>query len=584
MMMVIVMALPISAHPQEPVGEKLTQEPPLLPTRDFQVPRPQIFQTEEPEYVPGEILVKFKAEVGALSMRNALRAEGLQTLEVSPQSGVMRVQVTPGREAEAITALQAQEGIAFAELNYILTALGDPNDSGYSQQWALKNTGQTGGTPDADIDAPEAWDIHTGGSNVIIAVLDTGVDLDHEDLEAKIWTNSDEIPSNDIDDDYNGYKDDVNGWDFCNSPDVYNICTSPQDSVPDDEYGHGSHVSGIAAASGNNGKGIAGVSWGATIMPVKVLDQWGNGTLGSIVSGIDYAVANGADVINMSLGARNSSWPCGWSSMEEALNNAVSQGVLVVAAAGNDGQYGVNCPAAYDQIMAVGATTHNDTRAGYSNYGPRLDISAPGGDGSSPIYSTIPGSYGSMYGTSMATPHVAGLAALLWSFAPGLTHEEVRDIIQSSADDLGTAGWDQYFGHGRINAWRALESISLQTSPDQITFLVDDDSDPIPAWIDVQITTPSSNVITWTASISPDDGWLSIVSPDSGTVSASSSANVTLTATHPPDHGTYTTNLVVTGTTPSGGTVGPATTEVRIIYVPALHQYRFPIILKNYAP
>jgi subtilisin family serine protease len=584
-MVVAVMAHPIPAHTQEPSGATPTPETPPPPTTGFQTPGPQPAQTKEMAYVPGEVLVKFKSKAGALSTQNTLRAEGLQTLSVSPESGLMRMQVPEGNEAGAVAALEAQEEVAFAELNYIVTAYGDPNDTWYSQQWALNNTGQTGGTPDADIDAPEAWNIHTGGSHVVIAVLDTGVDRAHEDLQSKIWVNGGEVPSNGIDDDNNGYIDDVNGWDFCNSPDTWTTCSSPHDRFPDDEMGHGTHVSGIAAAAGNNAKGIAGVSWGATIMPVKVLDQWGSGTLASIVEGIDYAVANGADVINMSLAARNSKWPCNWTSVEIALNNAVSQGVLVVIASGNDSKNGVSCPAAYDQAMAVGATTYTDARASYSNYGPRLDITAPGGDWMSSIYSTLPGSnYGGLYGTSMATPYVSGLAALLLSISPGSTQSQVRDMIQSSADDLGPAGWDQEFGHGRINAWRALEPFGLAASPAQISFLVDDDSDPRPASRSINITSASPSDITWTASISPDDGWLAIDPPASGIVSATSSNSVTVMATQPTSYGTHTATLIVTGMNASGATIGPATVEVRISYVPDLYENHFPLIFKNFAP
>jgi len=175
------------------------------------------------------------------------------------------------------------------------------------------------------------------------------------------------------------------------------------------------------------------------------------------------------------------------------------------------------------------------------------------------------------------------LAALLWSLNPGLTRDQVRDVIQSTADDLGTPGKDNYFGYGRINARRALESLaSLQTIPNQVSFLIDDDSGPFPSSADVRVTTGSIDSITWNATISPPVSWLSLVPPASGMVSAASSDSFTLQVTgRPSTYGTYTTDVIVTGTLPGGGTIDPTTTQVRVIYVRDLYQYRFPLVLKN---
>jgi thermitase len=343
--------------------------------------------------VPGEIVVKFQSHIDLADAQDLLRAAGLQPLEVSPRSRLIRVQVAPNQEAETIAHLTAWEDIAFATYNYRVEAVGDPNDPDYGRQWALKQT------DDHDIDAPEGWDIHVGSDNSTIAIIDTGVDLDHPDLQANI----------------------VPGYDFVNG-----------DSTSDDDHGHGTHVAGIAAAVGNNGVGIAGVNWTAGIMPLKVLDATGSGTSYDLSQAVYYAVDNGANVINMSLGAPSSKWPCDWHDVEDAFNYTLDNGVLVVVAAGNDGQDGVNCPAAYEQVVAVGSTTASDTRSAFSNYGPRLDIAAPGNT----IYSTLPGGYGSSSGTSMAAPHVAGLATLLWSFVPSLTDNQVRDIRLEAADDL----------------------------------------------------------------------------------------------------------------------------------------------------
>lgn len=537
------------------------------------------------DFVSGEILIQFKADVDSLGVQNTLLAEGLYPLDISPYSGLMRVQVPRGREAEIAAAMQQHPAVNIAQLNYILSTAGTPNDPGFGQQWGLNNTGQTGGAPNADINAPEAWDIYTGSSTSTIAVVDTGVDLDHVDLQANIWTNSAEIPNNGLDDDGNGYIDDVTGWDFCNSPfnSSFVRCTSPQDNVPDDENGHGTHVAGIAAARGNNGIGVAGVSWAAKIMPVKVLDQFGNGTIAGVANGISYAAANGATVINMSLGAAGTAYPCtGFEPIRAAMQDALANGILVIVASGNQAALSVSCPAAYDEAFAVGATTHNDVRWFGSNRGSRLDIAAPGES----IYSTFRNNlYGLNTGTSMATPYVAGLAALLKSFAPALPHTDVRSIIESTAKDLGSAGQDINYGHGRIDAYQALSAlINLQTSPAQTGFLVDDNT-LLPLTQNIQVTSSASNVISWTASISPAVPWLSISSATFGAIStASSPQNVTLAAIRPVAYGTYTTTVIVTGTTASGQSLGTRSTLVNLNYVPKVKSVYLPVVMHKAGP
>ncbi len=491
-----------------------------------------------PEIVPGEIIVKFQPGVGRLGAQNSLRAEGLRPLEVSPETGVLRVEVTPGQETRAIDELLARGDVAYATYNYKIYALGDPNDTFYSNQWGLKNA------QDHDIDAPEAWSIYTGGSNVTIAVIDTGVDLDHPDLAAKI----------------------VAGWDYVNS-----------DSLADDDNGHGTHVAGIAAASSNNGIGIAGVSWGAKVMPLKVLNYAGNGGTYNLALAIKYAADNGAKVINMSLGG---SCGTGWPDVEEAVNYAVGKGVLVVAASGNNYSTPVMCPGAINGVMAVGATDSTDTRASYSTYGTALDIAAPG----SSIYSTYyGGGYITMSGTSMATPHVAGLAALLRSFAPTMTNSAIETLIEQTADDLGSAGWDQYYGYGRINAHRALERIALQVLPAQPLLFIDDD--PLAISSQVSIVTQNPDIITWSASISPTVSWLTISSPTSGSISSASTVQVLNFNVTIPSPGDYTNNphtatLVLTGTTSTGVNVGPLTTPIQLYYVPKVQTLYFPLIFK----
>jgi subtilisin family serine protease len=325
-----------------------------------------------------------------------------------------------------------------------------PDDADFDLQWGLSNTGQwvpdpfTGGaygTPEADIHAPGAWAINTGASSVIVAIVDSGIDTSHPDFSGRLLPGRHFYIS--------GTSDVVNNADVT------------------DDIGHGTHVAGIAVATGNNATGVAGVAWGVKILPVKVLDN-GYGTTATVVAGIDYAVQAGAKVINLSLGGPSDS-----PTLAAAIAKAYSQGVLVVVAAGNCGdpstyQYN-NCnnipdatyyPAADADVLAVGASDEKDARASFSNYGPYVDVVAPG----VAIYSTwptysVPGSfYNYAYdnGTSMSAPFVSGLAGLIFSQFTAYTPAQVAQAITSNADDLGTAGRDDYYGCGRINAARAL--------------------------------------------------------------------------------------------------------------------------------
>jgi thermitase len=488
----------------------------------------------------GRILVKFKPGVGGPSAQRALTAQGLTVAGAIPSLGVLKVSVKPGQELAEVAALSSNPNVLYAEPDYIAHIQDTiPNDLYYGSQWGLSK-----------IDAPVAWDMTTGSSAVIIAIVDTGIDLDKQD-------------------DFKCAGKLTAGWNFV-----------ANNNYPDDDHGHGTHVAGIAAACSNNSIGVAGVAWGARLMPVKVLDSGGNGFYSDVANGIIYAVNNGAKVVNLSLGGTSSD-----STLASAVQYAHDHGALVAAAAGNCAQDGYQCnylynpimyPAAYPTVMAVAATDSDDNWAWFSEYQPYVDVAAPGVN----IYSTIrEGGYGEMNGTSMATPFVSGLAALLWSIAPSLTADRVESIIESTADDLGAPGKDDYFGYGRINAGHALISLGLQTSPAQAFFIADDDNGPFPASNEVQVTTPSSSPITWTATISPPVAWLSIVPPVSGTVSASTSppARFALVAARPITYGTYTTTAIVTATASSGDQIGPVATQVSINYLANLYIYRFPL-------
>ncbi|MBD3272289.1 MAG: S8 family serine peptidase, partial [Elusimicrobia bacterium] len=344
--------------------------------------------------------------------------------------------------------------------NTIHIVCGIPNDQKFNEQWALHNTGQNGGTPDADIDAPEAWDITEGDDQVVIAIVDTGVDYNHEDLENKIWINEDEIPNNNKDDDNNGFIDDRIGYDFV-SVDPGQVYSGedpgPPDNDPMDFNGHGTHCSGIAAAETDNTVGIAGVAPKCRIMCIRAgyEDSDGYGVLQNtdIEQAIQYAIDNGADVISMSFG---NTWP--YLSYADEIETAYRENIVCVAAAGNYGSYSMFYPAAFPEVIAVAATDNKDARSVWGNYssnmGPWIDLAAPG----SSILSTVPyrissNGYYKLGGTSMACPHVAGAAALLRSLKPAFTNEEIKSAVKMKSDPINP---DYYIGQGRLNIEKML--------------------------------------------------------------------------------------------------------------------------------
>ena len=410
--------------------------------------------------------------------------------------------------------LADNSAVAYFEPNMVMSICATtPNDPSFGQLWGMNNTGQNGGTVDADIDAPEAWDITTGSSDIVVAVIDTGVDYTHPDLTANIWTNPGEIPGNGIDDDGNGFVDDVHGYDFVNN-----------DGDPMDDYSHGTHVAGTIAAVGNNGIGVTGVSWSSEIMALKWIDAYGGGDLDNAILAINYATMM-RNNYGVNIRVTNNSWGAtqNWFSTEEFTNMHTviaasgDAGILFVAAAGNDGSDndGPNpaYPASYtlDNIISVAATDRNDDLAGFSNYGQvSVDLAAPGVD----AYSTLPGaSYGYSSGTSMAAPHVSGVVALVWSKYPFATAAQIRDAVLAGVDPIaslsGIVATD-----GRLNALGALNQLNMQvigcdpqyqslvTTP-TIDFTIDfsDDYDPSTvAASDLLVNGLAANTVTFTDS------------------------------------------------------------------------------------
>lgn len=409
---------PVAAGSAPYAGVGAGQLPPIQPS------------VNTPQFVPGELLVGLPR--GTDPSSTALRL--LPVLDVLEGQGVYKVEVPPGSELALGRWLERQPGIRYAERNFLRYAMTVPNDPHYSTyQWNLRRIG-----------AVDAWTLSVGDSGTIVAVLDSGIDTSHPDLKSKL------LPG-------------------------YNYLRGSTDTT--DEVGHGTHIAGILGAVGNNRIGIAGVNWNCRILPLKVLGRDGSGDDFEIARAVRKAAEGGARVVNLSLGA-----PVYNQTLRDALDYAKARGVLVVAAAGNNYEDGnpTMYPAAYPGVMAVGATTNTDRRASYSQTGPHLSVVAPGGDPTSQIdedpnhwiMSTWPTNRSSGYllasGTSQAVPQVGGLASLLWAVDPSLSVDEVRETIQSTAVDLGTAGRDDTFGYGRINMAAALRKVAVsrdQTPP-----------------------------------------------------------------------------------------------------------------------
>jgi len=417
-----------------------------------------VFGQEPGDHVAGEVLVQFRHAASERAARAAHSFVGATAVQRFKQVKVDRVRVPHGWTVdETVSLYQLDPDVEHAEPNYYRHASATPNDPRFNLQWSLHNVGQTGGAVDADMDGPEAWDQETGNPSVVIAVLDTGMDMDHEDLRGNLWMNDGEdwvngSPGNNgLDDDGNGKIDDYYGWDFVN-----------EDNNPDDDSdGHGTHVAGIMAADGNNGLGVVGVAWSASIMPLKMLSGGQGGLVSDEIAAIDYAIEKGAQIINASFGGTS------FSQLEyNAIKRARDAGILYVAAAGNSGTNNDTnpvYPASHDldNIISVACTDGNDQLAGTSNYGQNtVDVAAPG----CLIYSTsVKNAYQYRSGTSMATAHVSGMVSLICSQDLGLTYSQVKDRVVNGVDvKSGLNGF--VAAAGRINAYNSY-SESNGTSP-----------------------------------------------------------------------------------------------------------------------
>ena len=403
------------------------------------------------EYKKGEIIIKFKNTLSAQSVKTLTVANSLTELSsLNFKKGpVFRYEIPEGKSVrEMVDYYDGLPEVEYAEPNYIAHALSVPNDQYYDDQWNM-----------VKINSEAAWDIRSDSGFVTVAVLDTGIIPDHPDLKDNL----------------------INGADFVDggqTHDPYNY--QPTDPDPTDEAtetnggSHGTHVSGIIGAVGNNYQGVAGINWDLNLLPIRVLDENQSGYHFDIAEGIYYAVDRGTDLINFSLGS-----PGGSNTLKDAVEYADSSSIVMVAASGNDGTSNILYPAAYPETIAVGATDYNNNRCSYSNYGSALDLVAPGGTNSTRILSTwgyynmgtTTSSYEYMKGTSMAAPHVSGVAALL--LAEGVSPSSIKNRLTSTAVDLGPS---YYYGHGLVDAYGALLGKKLENP---YVFAGNEDSDYI---------------------------------------------------------------------------------------------------------
>lgn len=366
-----------------------------------------------------QILVKARDNANETTLGDKIKArKGYKSDDVRGL-GVRVITVPTADASQLLNSLNGDANVDYVEVDGTAQALGTTNDPYFTNgsQWHLSK-----------IQAPAAWDISTGNTSQIVAVVDTGVNFNHPDLAGKLLSG---------------------GYDFI-----------ANDSDPTDENGHGTAVAGTLSPATNNALGVAGVSWNTPILPIRVLDASGSGSYSAIANGITYAADHGAKIINLSLGGTTSS-----TTLQNAVNYAWSKGCVIVAAAGNSGSSSPEYPAACTNVIAVSATDSNDARPSWSNYGSYVDISAPGTN-----ICTLYGSnqYANWNGTSFSTPVVSGVLALMASTNGNLNNSALVTALLNNTDDIGTAGYDAYFGYGRVNAYKAVSAAKALISVDTV--------------------------------------------------------------------------------------------------------------------
>jgi len=399
-------------------------------------------------FVPGQILIKPKPGVAEGDFEFALLRHGGRQHHAIHRSNIRVVNVTEANADAILAALKNDPSIEFAERDYVAEAAFVPNDPYVTagSEWHLER-----------IQMPLAWNVTFGASNVVVAVLDSGINTAHPDLASQT------LP----------------GYDF-----VWG------DNDPADDFGHGTAVAGVIAAAGNNSIGVAGVAFGSKILPVKVLDASGFGAYSTLAQGIRYAVDQGARVINISIAGSSPS-----STLQDAINYAWSNNIVVVAAAGNYGNNTPQYPAACEHVVAVSATQASDSITSFSSYGSHIALAAPGDN----IFTTsreLNNPYSSWRGTSLASPIVAGVAALMAAAQPSLSNGQIVSLLEQTADDLGTPGFDSFFGFGRVNAGRAVSGALNFNSAPAVNVLSPSPGVGVSGQVVVQVAATASAPIT----------------------------------------------------------------------------------------
>lgn len=385
-----------------------------------------------------QLLLKVKNQLPAPALEALLKANSLRPVGDIPALGVRIVRVPAAAAAKVMKALSKHKDVEYVEPDAEAVALATVNDPGFTTQWHL-----------AKIQAPAAWDLQTGSEQLRVAVIDSGVNASHPDVGRV-------LP----------------GYDFVNN-----------DADASDDNGHGTAVAGCISPATNNNLGIAGLSWNTAVLPVKVLGATGSGSYSAIANGITYSADWGARIINLSLGGTSNS-----TTLQNAVNYAWNKGCVIVAAAGNNGNNTAFYPAACNHVVAVSATRSNDTLTSWSNYGTYVDLSAPGEN----IWTLDNGSsYKYINGTSFSSPIVAGVLALMASSGT-LSNAELVDLLLANADDIGTAGYDVYYGHGRVNAYRAVRAAGefqgLDSSAPVVSILSPAAGATVSGSIDIRVT------------------------------------------------------------------------------------------------
>src|SRR5437867_4053196 len=492
-------------------GQAPPPGPPLLPATDAGLA----------EHVPAQIIIGFVPKTDARKIATAVNGTVLRELR---ELNAMLVGLPPQSSSivETIRKAQTISGVKYAEPNYVYRAFVDPNDPFFStKQWGPQK-----------INAPAAWGVTAGNANSVVAVVDTGVSSTDPEFGGKML-----IGTN---------------------------CVAPG-GVTDDDNGHGTHVAGIAAAIGDNGIGIAGIAWAARILPIKVLDASGPGTSADVACGIEFGANFAASnpmirlVENLSLGSFAYA-----QLIKDAVDSALQSNVLIVAAAGNDGKATVQFPAGYPGVMAVGATTAANERATFSTYGSHLSVVAPGVD----IYSTfLSGTFKYLSGTSMATPHVSGVAVLVRALNAGMTPAQVRSQIEQTATRLGGSGFNPQFGWGLVNAAATVTGTPVTSNYGTVQVTAT-------AYTTMGPPVPGADVILWVGTVSCS-GLTQVVQTTQTSSGPPGAGTAGVAVFNAVPAGSYCATAVLAGTpgkgltsmplaVTAGGTTNPAVTIVPV--------------------